>query len=140
MIRWPKVIKPGSTSNELVMNIDLAQTLLEVAGLPIPAEMQGQTMLPVLRGEQPASPRKYVYYQYYESEGEHAVAKHVGIRSDTYKLIHFYENHEWELFDLKKDPSEMNNVYGDARYKGVVEEMKKELENQMKRYQDSYER
>lgn len=137
IIRWPGIIKPGSISNNMVMNIDVAETLLDAANVKIPDEMQGKSMLPVLKGKQPNNWRKYVYYHFYESDGEHNVAKHVGIRSDRYKLINFYENKEWELFDLKKDPSEINNVYNDPGYTKIVKSLKEELKNQMKKYQDT---
>ncbi len=137
IIRWPKMIKPGSVSNNLVMNLDIPETLLDVAHAGIPVEMQGKSLLPVLAQTDTSGWRKYVYYHYYESGGEHNVAKHVGVRSDRYKLIYFYENIEWELYDLKNDPSELHNIYNNISYKKIQDEMKSELKIQMKKYKDS---
>ncbi|MDP4285774.1 MAG: sulfatase [Bacteroidota bacterium] len=110
IVKWPGVIKPGSVNNEMVMNLDLAETLLDVAHVKIPGGMQGRSMLPVWEGKTPEDWRRYVYYHYYESGGEHNVAKHIGVRSDRYKLIDYYENKDWELYDLQKDPMELHNV------------------------------
>lgn len=137
IIRWPAVIKPGRVSNDAVMNLDIAETLLAAAGVKIPPEMQGMSMLPLLEGKTPADWRKFVYYHYYESGGEHNVAKHVGVSSDQYKLIYFYENKEWELYDLKKDSNELNNVYGKPAFKAIQDSLTRELWMQMKRFKDS---
>jgi arylsulfatase A-like enzyme len=128
---------PGSISNDLVMNIDIAETLLDAASVKIPAEMQGKSLLPIFKNQQATNWRNYVYYHYYESDGEHAVAKHIGIRSDRYKLINFYENKEWELFDLLKDPAEINNVYNDPAYQKTLSSMKKALRDEVVRYRDT---
>ena len=137
IIRWPAVIKPGQVNNDPVMNLDIAETLLDAAGVKIPGEMQGASMLPILRGKKPDDWRKYVYYHYYESGGEHNVAKHIGIRSDRHKLIYFYENKAWELYDMKKDSNEINNVYDHPAYKNIQDSLKRELWIQMKKYKDS---
>ncbi len=136
IIRWPAVVRPGSVSNDPVMNIDIGETLLDAAGVSVPAEMQGRSMLPILQGKTPADWRRYVYYHYYESGGEHNVARHIGIGSDRYKLIYFYENNDWELYDLQKDTSELHNVYNDPAYKAIQDSLKKELTVQMKKYRD----
>ncbi|MEO5591450.1 MAG: sulfatase [Chitinophagaceae bacterium] len=136
LIKWPAVIRPGTTDSHLVMNIDIAETLLEAAGVNIPEEMQGQSMLPLLKNQQPANWRKAVYYHYYEAGDEHNVAKHIGIRSDHYKLIYFYENKEWEFYNLQKDPEEINNVYANPVYKKQISEMKKRLAGMQKKYKD----
>jgi arylsulfatase A-like enzyme len=136
LVRWPNVIKPGSTNNDLVMNLDIPETLLQAAHVKIPGEMQGESMLSLWKGNTPADWRKYVYYHYYESGGEHNVAKHVGVRSERYKLIHFYENNDWELYDLKKDTLELNNIYNDPAYLKIQESLKNELLLQMKKYKD----
>lgn len=136
LISWPAVIKPGSISNNLVMNLDIPETLLDAAHVKIPGEMQGESMLPILRAKHDTAWRKYVYYHYYESGGEHNVAKHVGIRSQRYKLIYFYENNEWELYDLQNDPSELHNIYNASSYRKVQGQLKKELHVQMKKYKD----
>ncbi len=137
IVRWPAVIKPGSITNDMVMNLDIGETLLDAANVKIPAEMQGRSMLPIWQGRAPDAWRKYVYYHYYESGGEHNVAKHVGVRSDRYKLIYYYENKDWELYDLQKDPSELNNVYDNPDYKDIEHTLKNELQIQMKQFKDS---
>lgn len=137
IVRWPDVIKPGSVNNDLVMNLDIGETLLDAAHVKIPADMQGKSMLPIWEGKTPNDWRKYVYYHYYESGGEHNVAKHIGVRSDRYKLIYYYENNDWELYDLQKDPSELNNVYGNPAYKEIQDSLKNELQIQMKKFKDN---
>lgn len=136
IVRWPDVIKPGSVSNDMVMNLDIAETLLDAAQVKVPAEMQGKSMLPVWKGKTPDDWRKYVYYHYYESGGEHNVAKHIGVRSDRYKLIYYYENEDWELYDLQKDAHELNNVYNDPAYQKIQDSLKNELQVQMKYLKD----
>jgi arylsulfatase A-like enzyme len=124
-------------NNNLVMNIDIAETLLDAANVKIPSEMQGESLLPLLKGKRPANWRKGVYYHYYDSGGEHNVAKHVGIRTDRYKLIWFYENKEWELYDLLKDKDELHNVYNDSRYKKIREKLKQQLRQLEHQYKDT---
>jgi arylsulfatase A-like enzyme len=119
------------------MNLDIAETLLDAAHVKIPAGMQGRSMLPVWKGKTPEDWRKYVYYHYYESGGEHNVAKHIGVRSGRFKLIYYYENKDWELYDLQKDPKELNNVYNSPSYKSTQNSLKNELKIQMKKFKDS---
>ena len=135
VVRWPKRIKPGSVSPSLVMNLDFAETFLDVAGAEIPDDMQGRSMLPILAGKAPQDWRKSVYYHYYEFPGAHSVRRHYGVRTDRYKLIHFYRIDEWELFDLQKDPHELRSVYSDPAYASVVREMKQELGRLREHYQ-----
>ena len=137
VMRWPAVIKPGQVNDDPVMNVDIAETLLDAAHIKVPDEMQGASMLPILKGEHPDNWRKYVYYHYYESGGEQNVAKHIGVRSDRYKLIYYYENNDWELYDLQKDPNELNNVYGNPDYKQIQDSLKNELQIQMKKFKDN---
>ena len=137
IVRWPDVIKSGSINNDLVMNLDLGETLLDAAHIKIPADLQGKSMLPVWQGKTPDDWRKYVYYHYYESGGEHNVAKHVGVRSDRYKLIYYYENNDWELYDLQKDPNELNNVYNNPDYTQIQQNLKKELNQLAEQYKDT---
>ena len=94
-------------------------------------------MLPLWEGKTPDDLRKYVYYHYYESGGEHNVAKNIGIRSDRYKLINYYENGDWELYDLQKDPSELHNVYNDPACKTIQDSLQNELQIQMKKFKDN---
>lgn len=137
IFRWPEMIKPGTVSKDLVMNLDIPETLLDAAKVTIPAAMQGKSILPILKGKKPADWRKEVYYHYYESGGEHNVAKHVGVRTDRYKLIWFYENKEWELYDLLKDKNELQNVYNSAAYTKIKNDLKKQLKLLEKKYKDT---
>ncbi|MEL6107199.1 MAG: sulfatase [Planctomycetota bacterium] len=114
VIRWPGVVAAGSTPTELIQNIDYAPTFLEIAGLSTPSDVQGRSLVPLLRNEN-VDWRKSLYYAYYEL-GEHAVPQHFGVRTSRYKLIHFPRTKEWNLFDLQVDPNEMKSVYEDASY------------------------
>ena len=120
IVRWPGVTEPGSVSNELVQNLDYAPTLLEAAGVAIPEDMQGRSLLPLLRGEAPADWRDAIYYHYYAYPSVHQVARHYGIRTRTHKLMHFYQFGEWELYDLDADPDELRNLYGDPAHTDVM--------------------
>jgi arylsulfatase A-like enzyme len=119
IVRWPGVVPPGSGNADLVQNLDLAQTFLDLAGVVAPSDMQGRSLAPLLRGERPSDWRDAIYYHYYEFPGVHAVQRHYGVRTDRYKLIHYYLIDEWELFDLVEDPDEVRSVYGDAEYAEV---------------------
>ena len=119
----------------MVMNLDFAETILDMAGVKIPADMQGKSFAPVLKGKQKGSFRDAVYYHFYENQ-EHKVAKQIGVRTERYKLIWFYENNEWELYDLEKDKNEMNNVYDQPAYKKVQEMMMKKLKEKKEQYKD----
>ncbi len=136
IVHWPEHIKPGSVSMASVMNLDIGPTLIDAAGGTVPEDMQGESFLPILEGETPDNWRKYTYYHYYASGGEHNVAKHIGVRSEDYKLIYFYENNEWELYDLQKNPEETQNIYGDPAYKAIQDTMLEALKAQMKKYDD----
>ncbi|MSR66818.1 MAG: DUF4976 domain-containing protein [Pedosphaera sp.] len=136
LVRWPGVVKPGSVTQDIVANIDLAETILDAAGAPIPADMQGRSFVPLLKGQRPADWRKSFYYHYYEFPQPHRVQPHYGVTTDRYKLIHFYNIKEWELYDLQKDPGEMKSVYADPAYAKTVVEMKAELVRQQKQLGD----
>ncbi len=127
LARWPGVTKPGTVNNDLVQNLDLAQTFLDIANVPQPAEMQGVSIKPLLHGQAPANWRKSLYYHYYEFPGVHNVNRHEGVATKRYKLIHFYQLKEWELYDLDNDPSELRNQYANPQYAPVVASLKKEL-------------
>ena len=129
LVRWPGVTKPGSANRDLVSNLDFAETFLEAAGVPVPAEMQGRSLVPILRGKRPADWRTSFYYQYYEYPAPHRVRPHYGVVTDRYKLVRFYGTGEdyWELFDLEKDPHELRSVYGEAAYTATQGELEKEL-------------
>lgn len=135
MMRYPGVVKAGTQSNHLVMNLDIAPTLLDIAGVTVPGDMQGESMMPLLT-DKSAKGREAIYYHYYEN-GEHAVSPHFGVKTDRYKLIRFYKRVEsWELFDLKKDPQEMNNLYGSKKYRKIQEELETRLKGLIEKYED----
>ena len=138
LIRWPNRIAPGTTEDEMVQNLDFAQTFLEAAGISAPEDMQGENLIPLLEGKKDNWTRDVVYYHYYEYPSVHMVKRHYGIVTKEYKLAHFYYDvDEWELYDRQKDPSEMNNVYDDPAYSEVVKELKIKLEEQRNKYKDS---
>jgi arylsulfatase A-like enzyme len=134
LVRWPGVTRAGSTDEHIVLNLDFGQTLLDAAGAPQPSDMQGRSLVPLLKGQAPSDWRQSMYYHYYEYPMSHKVREHYGVRTDRYKLIHFYTVNEWELFDLKTDPQEMKNVYGDPAYADT----RKQLEAELKRLQAEY--
>ncbi|MBD1427161.1 sulfatase family protein [Sphingobacterium arenae] len=140
LVRYPKGIKKGLVSDALAMNLDFAPTLLDYAGVEIPADMQGQSLKPVIDngGKEVENWRDAVYYHYYEYPSWHMVKRHYGVRTDRYKLIHFYNDiDEWELYDLEKDPKEMNNVYQSAAYADVAQQMHRKLKQLQEQYQDT---
>ena len=140
MIKWPNVIKPGTTSEEMVQNLDFAQTFLEAAMIKAPDDMQGESLIPLLKGDTEKWNRDAVYYHYYEYPSVHMAKRHYGIVNKEFKLVHFYYDvDEWELYDRLKDPNEMNNVYNDPGYKEVVEKLTEELREIRIKYQDSEE-
>ena len=113
VMRLPKDFQTRGDIPQMVQNIDYAPTFLDLAGAPIPGDIQGVSLLPLLRGEKPADWRKSLYYHFYEYPAEHMVKRHYGVRTERYKLIHFYNDiDEWELYDLQEDPTEMHNLYG----------------------------
>jgi arylsulfatase A-like enzyme len=129
LIRWPEVIKAGGVNKDIVSNLDFAETFLEAASIKVPAEMQGASLMPLLKGQTPESWRKGFYYHYYEYPGWHSVHRHYGVVTPRYKLVYFYEPdaNYWELFDLEKDPRELKSVYGQAGYEKVQKELEAEL-------------
>jgi arylsulfatase A-like enzyme len=130
LIRWPGVVKPGSVNTDMVSNLDYPETFLDIAGVEAPKEMQGRSFVPILKGSAPADWRKSFYYHYYEHPAVHNVARHYGVVTDRYKLVHFYEPefNYWELFDLQKDPNEMKSVYDQPDYADVQADLHKELD------------
>ena len=140
LARWPGVIDPGSASDQMVQNLDFAQTILDAAGVPFPADMQGESLLPLFRGEEENWDRDAVYYHYYEYPAVHMVKRHYGIVTREYKLAHFYYDvDEWELYDRHKDPQEMLNVYDDPAYVDIVKDLKTKLAELRVKYKDSKE-
>jgi arylsulfatase A-like enzyme len=135
MMRLPESLSARGDISEMVQNIDFAPTFLELAGVKPPEDMQGVSLVPLLTGKKPAKWRDALYYHYYEYPAEHAVRKHYGVRTDRYKLIHFYDDIDaWELFDLQTDPYEMNNLIGDPAYDGVERHLRKRLSTLRKQY------
>ncbi len=135
LMRFPALIKPAVVSNSFIMNTDIAPTLLDAAGLAVPKDIQGESMLPLFTQEN-AKGRKAMYYHYYEN-GEHSVSPHFGIRTERYKLIRFYKRVEaWELYDLQKDPQEMNNRYGKKGYEKITAGLKIQLTQLITNYED----
>ncbi len=137
IMRLPKGFDRKGDITELVQNIDYAPTFLELAGAPVPEDIQGVSLLPLLKGEKPADWRKSLYYHFYEYPAEHMVKRHYGVRTERYKLIHFYNDIDvWELYDLQADPTEMHNLYGQKEYEPVVTELKTELARLQEQYND----
>jgi arylsulfatase A-like enzyme len=129
MIRWPNEIKASTTNDEMVQNLDFAQTFLEAAGIEAPADMQGESLIPLMKGEEEKWDRDAVYYHYYEYPAVHMVKRHYGIVTKEFKLVHFY--------DRKKDSQEMNNVYNDPTYADIVNELTIKLADLRVHYKDS---
>lgn len=128
IIRYPGVVPKGSVSKEMVLNVDFAPTFLDFAGVDIPADMQGESFRKILRGRTPHHWRQAMYYHYYEYPAWHMVDAHYGIRTQRYKLIHYYGyTDEWEFFDLKNDPRELKNGYNMPEYQATIARLKNEL-------------
>ena len=133
LVRWPGVIKAESINTDLAQNIDFAETFLDIAGSPIPGDMQGTSLVPLLKGNKPDNWRKSVYYHYYEYPAVHSVRRHEGVADLRFKLIRFYgmdvpKGEEWEFYDLEKDPSEMKNLYSSPEHADRIADLKKELQ------------
>ncbi|MEA3478709.1 MAG: sulfatase [Bacteroidota bacterium] len=136
LVRYPGEIVAGSQNDELISNVDFAPTFLELAGIEAPAEMQGKSFRSMFLDEQDTDWRDAVYYHYYEYPGAHMVKRHYGIRTHRYKLIHFYHDiDEWEFYDLREDPKEMNNLYPDESYIDIIRDLKVKLAELQEQYQ-----
>jgi arylsulfatase A-like enzyme len=137
LVRYPGVVKPGTRINEMVLNIDWAPSVLDMATAKIPSDIQGKSFLPLLKASTKVSWRKAAYYHYYEFPQPHHVYPHFGIRTDRYKLVYFYGGvNSWELFDLQKDPQEMANSYGKPGTEKITSSLKAELKQLMQEYKD----
>ena len=138
VMRLPDGLAARGTVDEMVQNIDYAPTFLELAGAEIPADIQGVSLLPLLRGEHPKNWRKSIYYHFYEYPAEHAVKRHYGVRSsDGWKLIHFYRDIDvWELYNLNEDPNELHNIYGQPGTEKVTKRLMRELNRLQVQYDD----
>jgi len=136
LLRWPGVARPRSVTSAMTINTDFAPTFLDIAGLPIPGDMQGRSLVPVIRSEPPADWRTSMYYRYYHDPGHHNTRAHLGVRTATHKLIHYWKKDQWELFDLTKDPNELRNLYDEpgeqetfARLKIEMHRLKAQVED-----------
>jgi arylsulfatase A-like enzyme len=140
LIRYPNVIKPGTVTDAWVVNIDNAPTILDMAGVKIPADMQGRSLLPIFKGQVPHNWPKSMYYHYYEFGPPHWPMPCYGIRTEKYKLIYYYTINQWELFDLQKDPDEMDNLFlkGGMEIKPGYKEVFKELLPELIRFRKYY--
>ena len=137
IVNWPGVTKPGSRDTHLIQNLDYAETFLDIAGAKIPADMQGTSLVPLLRGQNPKDWRTSIYYHYYEYPSVHMIPRHYGIRTERYKLMHFYQfGNEWELYDLQSDPDELQNLYGKKGTGKLAADLKKQLRGLQKNYED----
>ncbi len=137
IMRLPKGFDRRGDVVEMVQNIDYAPTFLDIAGVKIPEDIQGVSLLPLIKGENTPDFRKSLYYHFYEYPAEHMVKRHYGVRTERYKLIHFYNDVDvWELYDLEADPSEMNNIYGEEGTENIIKELRKELVKLQKEYKD----
>ncbi|MDB6037635.1 MAG: arylsulfatase family protein, partial [Verrucomicrobiales bacterium] len=136
LVRWPGVIKPGSVQELLTINPDFAPTFMDVAGLHVPSDMQGHSLIPILKGESPANWRTSMYYRYYHDPGHHNTRAHYGVRTETHKLIYYWKKDQWELFDLKSDPNELRNIYADSDQKPLIAKLKTELYRLKKELKD----
>jgi arylsulfatase A-like enzyme len=137
LVKWPNVIKAGSRNSQMVQNLDFAQTFLDAAGVKAPADMQGESLVPIFKGKG-QNFRDAAYYHYYEYPGQHTVKRHYGIVTEKYKLVHYYYDvDEWELYDRLNDKNEMKNVYNDPKYSKVRTELHKKLIALREKYKDS---
>lgn len=127
-VRYPRMIQPGTALNQMALNVDIAPTVLDLAGVASPHPLQGRSLVPLLKGAAPADWRKDWLYEYYEYPGNQQVKPHRGVRSEKYKLIHYYlPPEEFEVYDLERDPGELYNLYGDPRYKSLFDSLMRRL-------------
>ncbi|MCA9001884.1 MAG: sulfatase [Planctomycetes bacterium] len=136
IVRWPGVVRGGTRNGDLGQNVDFAPTFLAAAGVEVPADMQGHSLVPLLQGEHPADWRDEIYYEYFEV-GIHAVEPHRGVRTDRYKLMHMHRIDEWELYDLETDPEELSNRIDDPELAEVKADLMVRLERLRKQYGES---
>ena len=127
LVRWPAGITAGTKSGAMALNVDFAPTFLDLAGLPVSRDMQGRSLLRVLRGATPSDWRTSMYYRYYHDPGDHNTRAHYGLRTRTHKLIYYWKKDQWELFDLVNDPYELHNLYGEAGVEVLTATLQKEL-------------
>jgi arylsulfatase A-like enzyme len=136
IVRWPGVTQSGSVQELMAINPDFAPTFMDMAGLPAPADMQGVSLVPLLKGEKPPGWRASYYYRYYHDPGDHNTRAHYGVRTMTHKLIYFWKKDQWEMYDLRSDPDELHNLYNDPSQQQVVAQLKAELYRLKKEVKD----
>ena len=136
IVRWPGVIKPGTVQDLMAINPDFAPTFMDMAGLPVPADMQGFSLIPLLKGETPPGWRTSYYYRNYHDPGDHNTRAHYGVRTTTQKLIYFWKKDQWEMYDLAGDPDELHNLYHDPAQQDAVAKLKTELYRLKKEVKD----
>ena len=136
LMRWPGKIPAGSRINDMVQNIDYAPSFLGAAGIKPPSFMQGIDLVPLVTGKTKNIGREHLYYHFYEYKADHTVLQHLGVRGDRYKLIYFYPVNEWELYDLKKDPKELKNLYHSSKHREILNQMKAALLQVRDKYDD----
>ncbi len=137
-IRYPKMARPGTSTEKMALNLDIPSTMLEMAGIAVPEEMQGKSLVPFLRGKEPAAWRQDWLYEYYEYPEYEHVAPHRGVRTDRYKFIHYYvPPEEFELYDLQSDPKELHNLYGDPQYAALAKQLRARLDELRKETGDT---
>ncbi len=127
LVRWPAGIKPDTSTSAIAINCDFAPTFLELAGLQVPSDVQGRSLVPLLKGRRPQDWRTAMYYRYYHDPGDHNTRAHYGIRTERHKLIYFWKKEQWECYDLVADPLEMHNIYNDPGSQTVVANLKEQL-------------
>jgi arylsulfatase A-like enzyme len=127
VVRWPAAIRAGTMLDQVVLNVDFAPLFLDAAGVRAPADVQGRSFLPLLRGRRVPDWRTAMYYRYYHDPGHHNTRQHYGVRTLTHKLIYFWTKDQWELFDLRADPQELHNLYGQPGHEQVTVTLKAEL-------------
>jgi arylsulfatase A-like enzyme len=136
LVRWPAAVRAGARTDAMALNVDFAPTFLDLAGIPVPASMQGRSLVPLLREKVPADWRQAMYYRYYHDPGHHNTRAHYGVRTATHKLIYYWKKDQWELFDLRSDPSELQNLYGQPGQEATTAELKSTLARLRKDLQD----
>jgi len=135
VMRYPKGIKAGTVIEDMTQNLDFAPTFLDYAGVPIPEDFQGKSLKSLVENRSEGVLRDAIYYHYYDFPAFHMVKRHYGVRTDRYKLMHFYDdNDQWELYDLEKDPTEANNLYGDKQYAEVQSQLHARLKELQAQY------
>lgn len=136
LIKYPKLVQSAAIKSEMVLNVDIAPTILDLAGVPIPDDMDGRSIRPLLEGKRPAW-RKDFLYEYYEYPGPHSGRKNRGIRTERWKYIHYFEEpQEFELYDLQNDPHEMNNLIHDSQYRPIINQLRRRLTELRKELKD----